>query len=346
MKRILVAIITALKITALSETSYGQEAKVIIVQPINLSGTTQLDWLSNTLARSIQLEMRKEKLKAEIADKIPENISPNDFVIVSSFKKSEERILFFMNIIRKGDAPIKNTEGLGIIDSFTMTFIPEVIYEAKSYISRIARLYVSSVIRFPTLKFKPVAYKFSPQKIVELNSVVGKIPIKGDMKHDRIILDPAEQDGWFVLGVNEMKKGRISEGLSYLSRYISKSAPSFRTEEDALSNENMKKVSEILRIALPEESKNRDEAIRSYIKAQFYGDFSDDEIRNLIDAISKDRFFWMAMRRLADIYFARGDYRSALTYFRDYISTTNESIDFVMVLSRSAFLVEELSRGF
>lgn len=327
--------------------SYAQDFKITIVQPKNISGDSQIDWLSNTFSKSIQLEMRKEKLKADITDELPESINRNDFLILSSYSKVGERIMFHMNIIRKGDAPIKNKEDVGIIESFTIAFIPDVIYETKTYISRIARLYIASLVKIPSTKFNPISYKFPPDRIVGLSNLVAKIPVKpGSLSYDRIIFEPSDSEGWLAAGIENIRKGEISEGISFISRYISRIAPTFSTEEELINDENIRKLIGVLKIALPGDSKEREEAIKSFIISQFYGDFSDNEIKNLYDAINKDKFLWLAMKKLGDIHFARGDYRTSLTYYRDYMSTSNEGLGFIMVLSRSISLVEELSRGY
>ncbi|MCS7213754.1 MAG: hypothetical protein NZ927_06000 [Candidatus Calescibacterium sp.] len=327
--------------------SYGQDFRVIIVQPKNISGDSQIDWLSNTFSKSMQLEIRKERVKVDIVDNIPSSIGSNEFVVVSSFKKSKDRIIFFMNILRKGETPIKNSDDIGVIESLTIAFIPDIIYEIKTYVSRLARLYIASVAKIQTTKFNPVPYKFSQEKIVGLNELIGRIPTRGTAPpYDKIIFDPAEQDGWLVAGLEKMRKGEISDGLSYISRYIMKKAPEFATEDDVLNNENIKRAMDLLKIVLPSDSKGRAEAIRLFVISQFYGDFSDNEVNNLSEAINRDKFFWIAMRKLGDIYFAKGDYRSSLTYFRDYISTTNEGLGFITILSKPISLVEELSRGF
>lgn len=325
---------------------YAQENRVIIVQPKNLSKDSQLDWISQTFSKAIQLEMRKDRFKADILENIPSSLSPNEFLILSAFKKSNNRIIFFMNLIRKGESAIKNSSEIGLIDSITIAFIPDVIYETKTYVSRLARLYISSTAKISSTNFKPLSYKFSPEKVARLSEIMSKIPSRGEISYEDILLNPAEQEGWLTFGLGTIKNGEISDGLSLISRYISKVSPEFNSESDLLKNEKLNLALDILKIALPGESKERSEALKIFAISQFFGDFSDNEIKNLSSAIDKDRFLWIAMKKLGDIYFAKGDYRSSLTYFRDYISTTNEGIGFITNIAKPISLVEELSRGF
>jgi len=329
---------------ALEINLYAQENRVIILQPKNLSKDSQLDWISQTFSKSIQLELRKDKFKADILDSIPSSISPNEYLILSAFKKFNDRIIFFINFVRKGSSTIDNSSDMDLIDSISIAFIPDIIYETKTYVSRLARLYITSNAKISSAKFNPVSYKFSSEKMTKLSEILGRV--QSNVNYEDIIMNPAEQDGWLRAGIDKMKKGEISYGLSFISRYISKICPEFSSEEELLKNDKINLAMDILKITLPGESKERSEALKLFVISQFFGDFSENEIKNLSSSIEKDRFLWMAMKKLGDIYFARGDYRSSLTYFRDYISTTNEGIGFIMNISKPISLVEELSRGF
>jgi hypothetical protein len=55
---------------------------------------------------------------------------------------------------------------------------------------------------------------------------------------------------------------------------------------------------------------------------------------------------WPAMKRLGEIWVARGNYRESLQFLRDYISAANESFDFILSFSKVISLVDELARGF
>ena len=52
------------------------------------------------------------------------------------------------------------------------------------------------------------------------------------------------------------------------------------------------------------------------------------------------------MRRLGEIYFARGNFKLSLRYLRDYISTSNESFELILSFSKVVSFVDELARGF
>jgi hypothetical protein len=129
-------------------------------------------------------------------------------------------------------------------------------------------------------------------------------------------------------------------------RFVSKKGPDFITENEFMQDENVSKAMEIIKIALPGTSKNRDESMRIFIASQFYRDFSENEISRLSLSLEKDMFMWPAMKRLGEIWVAKGNYRESLQFLRDYISAANESFDFILSFSKVISLVDELARGF
>ncbi len=331
------------------ESAFCVRKTVFVSLPENKSGDRGIDWLSRTFGRAIQLEMRKGGMRVRLVKEIPQDQNA-DFLVISSYSKSKDgrRIIVYVNVIGKGDFLAKSGE-YGLVDTFSFSFIPEVVYEAKTYISRTLKLYTSGLAKGLS-KFNPVKYKFSPEKLNKLTSLLSELQEKGAEPSDeivrRLVFEPEEVGSFYTLGIGLLRNGRVADGLSFLLRYISKKGVEFSSEEDILKDQKISSLSKILALLLPGSSKDREEAVKNFVLSQLYRDFSDNEVKHLEVAVSKDIYFWPAMRRLGEIYFARGDFKSSLRYFRDYISTSNESFSFILAFSKVVSFVDELARGF
>ncbi len=345
MKKIIFLVISLFAVSS-AYVSSAYARSVVIFTPDNISGDTELDWISDTFARSIQLEIRKAKMSVKIEKRgaVPEA----DFVVISSYRRAKDgrRIIFYINLLGKGDFFVGGGDlsSLSLIDSFSFTFIPEVVYEAKTYISKILRLYIEGSI-FSDDKFKPLRYKFPADSLERVRKRLADVSVtKADIQ--KIIFDPSEILSWFELGVLKLKEGDAEAGISFLLRFIEKAVPDFPSEKDALADQRILLARDIFVDLIPGNSAKRTEAVNFFIISQFYGDFSGNEIELLTRAVSMDSFLWPAMRRLGEIHYARGEFKQSIRYMRDYLSTANESYKFVIVFSRVVSLADELARGF
>ncbi len=324
---------------------------VSLVKPVNVSGDSGIDWVSDTFARSIMLELRKDKIQVSVLSEI----SPDDkFAVISSYRKSSEgrKIIFYVNIVGRdskrayaeGDLVI--SDNLYLLDSLSFVFSPETVYEIKTYIARLVRLYISARIA-GNKKFEVINYKFPQEKKSSLISTLKNIEIQNKkINLGAIVMNPAELNSWFDLAIVSMQEGKFSAGFSYLLRYLSKYAPTFASEGELIQDQRVKSAVELIAKMLPGESSRREEAVKDFVLSQFYGDFSDNEVSLLRKSIDKDQFMWPAMKRLGEIYYAKGDYRASIRYMRDYISTANESPSFISIFSMVASFVDEIVKGF
>jgi hypothetical protein len=327
--------------------SYGtaNSQTVSILLPKNISDDKEIEWVSRTFGRALLLEVKKEgKFKSDIIEDT-KNFPDTDFIVISSFKKSKDgkRIIFYLNILSKEGNNLLKGGKYSLVESFSFAFLPELTYEMKTYISRLVRLYLAASIR-PDSKFNPIKYNFKQEVISKITEILPQA--KEKINQDELIFSPEEVDKWFKIGVQNISQGKIHEGISYILRFVSKKGPDFITENEFMQDENVSKAMEIIKIALPGTSKNRDESMRIFIASQFYRDFSENEISRLSLSLEKDMFMWPAMKRLGEIWVARGNYRESLQFLRDYISAANESFDFILSFSKVISLVDELARGF
>jgi tetratricopeptide (TPR) repeat protein len=326
---------------------YGEadSQTVSILLPRNISGDKDIEWISRTFGRAFLLEVKKEgKFKVELIEDT-KNFSDSDFVAISSFKKSKDgkRIIFYMNILSKEGNNLLRGEKYSLIESFSFAFLPELTYEMKTYISRIMRLYIAGSAR-PESKFNPIKYNFSQDVISKISKTLSSAGER--VNSEELIFSPEEVDKWFNLGAQSISQGKIDEGISYILRFVAKKGPEFTDEKELLEDERIKKVGEVLKLALPGTSKSRDESVKLFLTSQFYRDFSENEMDLLSTCIENDMFMWPASKRLGEILFARGDYKRAAQILKDYISSANESFDFILNFSKVISLVDDLGRGF
>ncbi|GBD03963.1 hypothetical protein HRbin19_01268 [bacterium HR19] len=327
---------------------FAQNGDVVVALPKNISQDKDIDWISRTFGRAIHLELKKDSLPAQFIEE--EKFPSSDFIVLSKFKRGKDgrRIVFYINILSKQSGFIKGKDYY-IIDSFAFSFLPEVIYEAKTYVSRMVRLYISSVAKAKS-KFNPIKYNFPQDSINKISDVLAKLKvgekINSNFAIENIVSDPSQVGLWFYIGVDFLEKGRIHDGLSCILRFLMKKGPDFITENEFVEDERVKVASDILSILLPGKSAKRLDAVKIFTASQFYRDFSDNELSRLSMSLESDPFMWPAMRRIGEINFARGNFRESLQSLRDYISTSNESFEFILTFSKVVSFVDELARGF